>query len=190
MQLIAIAGRARCGKGTVAQWFGKERGAFLALFAFPIKQALIGMFGPLCGLSWDHFENDDLKEAPLPVIGVSPRKLAQTLGTEFGRNCVHQDVWVMQLEAFLASCRVWKKPGQTIVLHDLRFENEAAWVRANGGTIIHLTRPGADGAVGVPGHASEAGIIPTTGDLLIENDGTIAKLHAKLAELFPQRAAA
>ena len=64
------------------------------------------------------------------------------------------------------------------------------WLRRNGGTVIHLTRPGADGKVGIQHHASESGIIIETGDIGIHNGGTVEQLHAKLAELFPQRAAA
>lgn len=190
MQLIGIAGKARSGKDTIAKWFGKERDAFHSAFAFPIKQAVIGMFAPLTGIGWEHFENTELKEAPLLHIGVSPRALAQALGTEFGRECVHPDVWVMMTESYLKSCQVWGKPNQVIVMSDLRFENEAEWLRRNGGVVIHVTRQGADGSVGIQGHASEAGIVIETGDLLIHNDGTIEQLHAKLAELFPQRAAA
>ena len=125
MQLIGISGKARSGKDTVAKWFGKERGAFLSAFAFPIKQAVIGMFAPLTGIGWEHFETTELKEAGLPHIGVSPRALAQALGTEFGRECVHPDVWVMMTEAYLKSCQVWGKPNQVVVMSDLRFENEA-----------------------------------------------------------------
>ncbi|HQR20058.1 MAG TPA: deoxynucleotide monophosphate kinase [Burkholderiaceae bacterium] len=190
MQLIGIHGKARSGKDTVAKWFGRERGAFLSAFAFPIKQAVIGMFAPLTGIGWEHFENTELKETGLPHIGVSPRALAQALGTEFGRECVHPDVWVMMTESYLKSCQVWGKPNQVVVMSDLRFENEAEWLRRNGGTVIHLTRPGADGKVGLQGHASESGIIIETGDIGIHNGGTVEELHAKLAELFPQRAAA
>lgn len=190
MQLIGVAGKAGCGKSTIAQWLGAERGAFAAAFAFPIKQALIGMFEPLTGLSWRHFNDRELKEAPLPHIGVSPRWLAQTLGTEFGRDCVHADVWVMMTEAHLKAMQVWDKKYQIIVLHDMRFENEAAWIRKNGGVVLHVERPGADGNVGVANHASEAGIKFESGDTRLLNYGAIEALYADLSALFPQRVAA
>lgn len=187
MQLIGIAGKAGSGKTTVAQWLGKERAAFLAAFAYQIKETLIGTFGALTGLSWQHFEDRELKEAPLPVIGVSPRRLAQTLGTEFGRNCVHPDVWVMLMEEYLRTHQVWERPGQMIVLHDLRFENEARWIRNNGGTVVHLSRPS---ATSVAEHASEAGVAIESGDQCISNGGDVAALLRALDTVFPQRAAA
>lgn len=189
MQLIGIAGKAGSGKTTVAQWLGKEHAAFLAAFAYPIKETLIGMFAGLTGLSWRHFEDRELKEAPLPVIGVSPRRLAQTLGTEFGRNCVHFDVWVMLMEEYLRAHQVWERPGQTIVLHDLRFENEAQWLRRNGGVIVHVSR-GQGSPFNVASHPSEIGLVAEIHDKVIRNDGTIEELHEILNRVFPRRAAA
>lgn len=183
MQLIGIAGRAGSGKDTIAKWLGVMHCAFLDTFAFPIKQTLIGMFPGL--LTWDHFNNRDLKEVVIPEIGRSPRELAQLLGTEFGRR-VNSDLWIIMLDR--RRHEYW--PGGFrgyYVIHDMRFENEAVWVRKNGGIVIHVTR---QGVAGVAEHASEAGIIIETGDLLIANDGTVEQLHEKLAGLFPARAVA
>jgi len=184
MQIVGISGKARSGKTSVARWLGKERNAFQASCADPLKEILIGAFVGF-GLSWEHFENDTLKEQALPVIGRSPRQLAQTLGTEWGRNCVNPDLWVLLLEARLKSFQVWGQLGRLIVVPDVRFENEASWVREHG-TLIHLTRPGADGNVGIAGHSSELGISRKAGDLGLANDGTIDDLYTGLAALFPR----
>lgn len=181
MQLIGIHGKAQSGKSSVARWLGNERNAFAASFADPIKEALIGMFD----LSWDHFELPALKEQALAGIERSPRYLAQTLGTEWGRKLVHDDLWVKLTEQRLRLWHVWGKLGQVIVIPDVRFENEAKWVREHG-TLLHLVRNGADGNVGIAGHASEAGIAPAAGDLKLENNGTLDDLYAALAALFPQ----
>jgi hypothetical protein len=49
-------------------------------------------------------------------------------------------------------------PGDFVLIGDVRFQNEAEWVVDSGGIIIHLTRDGAQGKVGIPEHPSEAGI--------------------------------
>lgn len=181
MQLIGIHGKAQSGKSTVARWLHQERNAFAASFADPIKETLIGMFN----LSWEHFENPVLKEQLLPGIERSPRYLAQTLGTEWGRNLVDNDLWVDLTEARLRRFTVWGRFGQVIVIPDVRFENEARWVRAHG-TLLHLVRAGADGNVGIRGHASEAGIAPAAGDVRLENNGTLDDLYTALNSLFPR----
>ena len=181
MQLIGIHGKARSGKTSVATWLGKNRDAFAAAFADPIKQTIVNLFG----LTWDYFHDAGLKEAPIHGIGRSPRYLAQSLGTEWGRDLVHPDIWVFAMQQYLAAGKVWGKLGQMIVIHDLRFENEAKWIREHG-TVLHITRPGADGNVGIEGHASEAGIVPVAGDLLIRNDGSLEDLYGALEALFKQ----
>lgn len=184
MQIVGIHGKARAGKTSVARWLGDKRNAFQASFADPIKETLIGMFCLSYGLSWEHFENPTLKEQALPGLGRSPRFLAQTLGTEWGRALVNDDLWVMLLEQRLRGQLVWGKYGQMIVIADVRFENEARWVREHG-TLLHLTRIGADGNVGVAGHQSESGIAPADGDIRLANDGTLEDLYTALAALFP-----
>lgn len=177
MRIVGIAGHARAGKDTVAQWLVRNRGALRFSFASPIKAALGRLFGIQPSV-WDGPE----KECPLPHLGKSPRELAQTLGTEWGRNLVHQDVWV------LAARRVFENAfvldDQIVAIPDVRFENEAAFVRERG-VILHLYRDAADGRVGLVGHESERGVQPAPEDIMISNNGTIDELHEKLEHLFP-----
>lgn len=180
MRLVGIAGKAQAGKSTIAKWLGQNRNAFSFGFAHPMKSVLIALFG----LTREHFEDPVLKETPLPGIGRSPRYLAQTLGTEWGRELVHPDVWVMAVEQQLKLWKIWETD-VIAVAQDLRFENEAAWIRKNGGLVLHVYRQGADGNVGISGHASEKGIELAGSDIVIENNGTLEQLHEKLAVIFP-----
>ena len=41
------------------------------------------------------------------------------------------------------------------IITDCRFKDEVDWILSNQGIIIHLTRPGADGTVGISQHSSE-----------------------------------
>lgn len=114
------------------------------------------------------------------VIAGTPRRALQLCGTEFGR-AFHPDTWVRKLLSDLEGFGA-----RTIVLvPDVRFDNEAAALRAKGGFMIEVRRPGENTAA-VSGHASEAGVTAALIDHTVENDGTIRGLEAKLgAELFP-----
>jgi hypothetical protein len=179
MRLIGITGKARSGKDTIGRWFRDYRGAYVTSFAWPIKAGIEKMFSLPADI-WDGPQ----KEYDIDWLGVSPRYLAQTLGTEWGRAHVDPDVWVKALEQRLREARVWYQDC-TIVLTDCRFVNEAQWVRQNG-HLLHVTRPGADGEVGVKGHASENGVLPEPGDRYIDNDGTELDLIDKLVDLYPE----
>lgn len=177
MRIVGITGRARSGKDTVGRWFA-SKGAYRDSFAYPIKKAISDMFGFPMEV-WE----DERKEQPLPGWNRSPRYLAQTLGTEWGRDTVCTDCWILALERRLRDSRLWYLPGAVVVVTDVRLENEASWIRNNGGTVLHVSRPGADGNVGIAGHRSEGGIEPAACDVAVANDGSIDSLHAKLDKL-------
>ena len=110
------------------------------------------------------------KETELSDIGKSPRQLMQLLGTEYGRELVHPDLWLIlarkRIEQFMQY--------RSVVVSDVRFDNEADMIRSMGGQIIHLVRPGI-GAVAA--HKSESGVAVRAGDVEYVNGGTIGELH-------------
>jgi hypothetical protein len=56
------------------------------------------------------------------------------------------------------------------IIKDIRFENEAEYIRNLGGEIWHIARNNTEQ---VKKHSSEAGIKVQAGDILIENNGTL-----------------
>lgn len=66
-----------------------------------------------------------------------------------------------------------------IVFKDVRYENEAAFVRGAEGQIWHICR---DNISSVNAHCSEGGIQFEDGDILIENNGSIEELKVKILE--------
>ena len=60
-----------------------------------------------------------------------------------------------------------------IIIKDIRFENEADFLRRHNGQIWHIVR---NSAQKVHAHTSELGIKVATGDVLINNDGTLEEL--------------
>lgn len=115
------------------------------------------------------------KEKEIPLFGKSLRHMMQTLGTEWGRQLVHPNIWVRLAEAVLF------ERGERMIISDVRFDNEAEFVRSKGGVVLHVTRTNAPE---VEAHASEAGIRQSPLDMYIANDGTIDELYDQLAALF------
>ena len=107
-----------------------------------------------------------LKETPIPGLDKSPRQMLQTLGTEWGRNQVCADFWIMMADLRLVN-------GTKLIISDVRFENEATWVRKNG-ILLHVTRPD---TLGVSPHTSENGIEANDRDILISNAGSLVDLN-------------
>ena len=167
-RLIGIMGQARVGKDTAATYLCDTYSMGTYAFADPIKDMLTGLFGDL-------FREGD-RELPISWLGKSPRQLMQTLGTQWGREQVHPDLWV------LVADQMWKKYqelgwGSGVVLSDVRFRNEAEWILAQGGLLISLSRDGADT---VADHVSEQQIPFDLAQHTIENNGTLFQLGGAL----------
>lgn len=65
----------------------------------------------------------------------------------------------------------------TLIIKDIRFENEAAFLRSHNGLIWHITRPDLQQ---VNAHSSELGIERAHGDIVLVNDGTLEALREKV----------
>jgi hypothetical protein len=173
-QLIGITGRAGVGKDTAGDYLVKEHNFARYAFADPIKHMLTaGLAG--VGLSMASFTDRALKEHPLHAIGKSPRELAQTLGTEWGRQLVHPDIWLILADAAWRDVEACNAAG--LVITDVRFDNEAEWIINQGGRVVRITR---EQAQGVTAHASESGVHDDLILVDVENDGTVAELHREL----------
>ena len=162
LSLIGLTGAAGCGKDTLADWLVENFDVTKISLAEPIKEGLNAMlgFGPV------HWNDRDWKERPLNGLGVSPRVLAQTLGTEWGRNH-SEDFWLNVL------FRRWEKLGHPLtVVPDVRFDNEAKSVIDRGGIVIKIER---ESAANIAAHSSEAGISPEYISATVPNDSSISE---------------
>ena len=165
MKLIGICGRARSGKDTAADYIIEECGFEKYSMADPIREMLesVGV-NPSCN-----------KEDTIPMFGKSPREMMQTLGTEWGRNCVSEDIWLNLAKDLYK--RLSDDGGfYGLVIPDIRFENEAEWIRKNG-LLIRIVRPD---AMAVASHSSENGISTEAVDEIIWNNGSLDLLYRKL----------
>jgi len=119
----------------------------------------------------------DNKADKIVELGVSPRQMMQTLGTEWGRSCIHPDLWVMVAEGI---ARKQLKSGQNVVIDDVRFPNEAEMIRRLGGELWLVERPGVyyDGD-----HSSEGALTDVLPDAVVHNSGTFSHLREVVAGL-------
>lgn len=168
--IIGIAGRARTGKDTVASLIHTQLGGYRYSFADPIRAMMRAGFD--IDMSDPYWQKN--KENPVAALGKSPREMMQTLGTEWGRDMVSDDVWLVLAAAKLI------KHGPGMIIPDVRFENEAAWIRHRGGTILHVTRKDAEP---VAAHSSETPIKMIPGEIEVRNNGTLADLQSQVESI-------
>lgn len=168
-RLVGLVGRARVGKDTAAEFLEDRHLLQQFAFANPLKDMLTSVFGDL-------FYDGD-RESPIEWLGKSPRQLMQTLGTEWGRQCVHPDLWVLLAHQEWLACQ--RNLSKGMVVSDVRFDNEARWIKEQGGVLIEIRRREAEK---VSAHLSEVGILHRV-DHVIRNDGTIDDLYAALDEV-------
>ena len=153
--IIGLAGGKGCGKSSVARIMARKYGYEILSFASPIKDMLKAM-----GLRDSELNDPVLKEIKLDEYGKSPREIMQLLGTEFGRAMIADDIWVTAMKRKIA-------PGTKVVIDDVRFENEARFIRDGGGAVIEVKRTKLDENADL--HISEAGIPEDLIDGIINN---------------------
>lgn len=172
-KLIGITGKAGAGKDTLADHLAVVYGATKHHFALPLKQGLNSMFG----WTMEMWADREWKEAVIPWLGKSPRQLAQTIGTEWGRELIHPELWVL-----LAEQRYLSYEGKIFssccpfVIADVRFNNEAAMIRRQGGVVLQVIR---EEASAINQHKSEAGLQPGLVDIIVPNNGTVDEFLAE-----------
>lgn len=170
-RIIGLSGRAGSGKTTVA---GMIPDAVVLQLADPLYTAVSTMLG----VPESMLRSPAYKEKPLPGIDKSPRQMLQTLGTEWGREMVDRQIWIRMLERRIDALR--NQGVRTIVVADVRFENEAAAIRRMDGEVWRVYRPGAEGVASY--HSSEDGVVLDEHEPEIANDGTLDDLRARVLD--------
>lgn len=172
--LIGLTGYAGSGKDTVRSLLEQNHDFDGIAFADPIREMLGTLFDSM-EIPHDWMTERDLKEREIPQLGVSYRKMAQALGTEFGR-ALKQDIWLDIAAAKIGMYRQYGNAGA--VVSDVRFPNEAAWIKAHGGVIWRIIRSGIEP---VNAHTSEDLIASLPYDYVIDNSGSIDRLQHAVA---------
>jgi hypothetical protein len=82
----------------------------------------------------------DLKEAPVATLGgITPRRIMETIGTDWGRKTITEGLWTDVAEARI---RALMGAGKSVVVDDMRFANEFELIERLGGRTIRIDRRG------------------------------------------------
>jgi len=169
--ILGICGHSCSGKDTFADRLVLKHGYVRLSLADPIKRTAQAWWGFSDQQLWGPSEERNRPDPRYPRPDgtfLSPRFALQTLGTEGGRTC-YPNTWVdlaiRTANAILTGAVYHPHVGlgpssgrrpAGVVIPDVRFANELAAIQQAGGRVLRLRRVGADGHVGIPGHASEA----------------------------------
>lgn len=170
------------GKTTVANYL-HGHGYRILPFAQSLKR-MAQIFLTELGLSESEIEQFMHRDKELLIphhnLNVSVRHICQTLGTEWGRSCIHPTVWLM----------CWKRKaqelldqGMSIVVDDMRFPNEAQIIRQLGGELWRVERPASQRTTF---HASEGSLDGYTFDRRIVNDSSLLDLYNQVKQRVEQ----
>lgn len=196
--VIGLAGSIGSGKDAAASFLvgaGYTRRAFADAMLDEIKKAFSLHPAALAPLL-----TREMKEVPSPVLiyercqdegfknvmlaaglGDQPQSLRTIMrlwGTDYRRKGKPW-YWVNELDSFYANCAA------PLVVPDVRFEDEAAWVRDHG-LLIHIDREDNPYASLMSGHPSDAGIKRDELDCVINNDSNLTELGVMILSVVSQ----
>jgi hypothetical protein len=175
--LIGLCGPAGAGKNTVAELLiDSDRCSFHQMaFADPLYECI----SVITGISVAGLQKRDVKEAVIPWLGKSPRQMLQSMGTEWGRDSIHPEIWVrIAMERAVPHLAT----GRGVVVTDVRFDNEAQAIINAGGEVWRVTR--ADWRcldASTADHKSEAGVSDHLIARTIDNSGSLDDLRGQLS---------
>lgn len=196
---IGLSGFAQTGKTAVANYIESRYGFVRQHIAEPLRdmlRTLLRRFRMDEALI-DRYLTGDLKEDVIPCLGVTSRHAQITIGTEWGRELIDQDLWarLWAVEAYGAE--------ETKRMNDsVRFRNEEAAIQQElGGFTIMIERPGT-GPVAFTGwkwlsrqlyklgimwgvHPSER-VDLLDPDYVVVNDGTLEDLYEQIDGIMAQ----
>ena len=182
--LIGLTGSRRSGKDTVAsriqEYISNHPEGNLVVrvaFADKIKESslaidpwIVTTEGPrrLADLvdlyGWEHCKDD--------YPGV--REFLQRFGTDAVRKIIGAETWIDLTKADIEDCLA---NGWTVVVTDVRFQNEIHLIRELGGEIWEIQR---DTGLPVDRHVSEQEWRTISPDRVITNDGTLQDLYQQV----------
>jgi hypothetical protein len=139
--ILGVCGLIGSGKNTVAEYLQEKHGYIPVSFAHVLKDACSSLFG------WDREMLEGRTEESriqrevvdkfwsdrLNIPNFSPRYALQYIGTEVMRNHFHPDIWVFAAERKIMNY-------DKVVISDVRFPNEIAMLKRNGGNIWRVRR--------------------------------------------------
>lgn len=166
--IFAFAGPAGVGKTTAAHLFAAHFGYSLLGFADPIRETVLQLFP-----GWGQWHLGPGKDRRIWPRSLAPREALRIIGDH--ARALQWDIYIRHLGRRIDEERGKRVAG--VVVHDLRTDAEATYLREINATLIHLQR---DGVAFRADHATEMGIAVEPADLVIRNPGTLDGLRGEL----------
>jgi len=178
MKIIAFGHSSRVGKNACCRaiedcWHAMDRRCNATSFAYELKLMswrLFQDYGLMPGEFYEYPDNAHFREEQLDKIGLTPVEVWIKVGRKMRE--VYPGIWVD-----LAIGHLYTE-GLNLI-SDLRFQNEAAAVRAHGGICVKVTRPDAP----APKESDKEFPEGFFWDDVIVNDGSLSDLGFKAIEM-------
>lgn len=178
--IIGLHGIAGAGKDTFAAAVKElEDNTDIFAFAEPLKQASKILFN----FSHDQLYHPIAKEViderwQLNGKECCPREILQWLGTDVLRNHINQKFFVINMQQRIAASKA-----KYVIISDVRFDNEAEFIRDIGGKVIKIKRDmekTGGKTTKHSTHVTEKGISTHLIDAVIENNATIDEFKTNI----------
>ncbi len=166
MIIIGFSGKKRSGKNVSAKLFATQTSCqcYETSFARVLKQEV----ARACGV----------KESYIEEHKDNFRLILQGWGTDFKRKLVDDNYWIKKVDIDLYK-QYTKSPDSVALLTDVRFPNEADYIKSCGGIIVRIERP----EIQSDEHRSETALDNYKFDYTINNSSTLNNLASDIRML-------
>jgi hypothetical protein len=183
--IIGLSGAIGAGKDTVADILVADYGFRKYSLIQPVINAACKIFD----VPEYFFTDRDYKGVKSKALmGKTPRDIMRTLGTEWGRNLIDEQIWLKladSLGAFQGD----------VVISAIRFDNEVEYVKRathshdpdNEFKCWHIIRPGNPFAGDMSSHASDMGLDEVYIDEVLVNGGSLESLASAVHTSLPEK---
>lgn len=177
-KIIGLYGKKQSGKDTTGQYLNEQYNYEMISFAEPLKIACKYIFG----LSEEQV-NGNLKDIVDNYWGVEPRKILQFVGTDLFKMQIGklipnigEEIWIENIRKYILN--KWENDKKSkFVITDVRFQNEADFIKDLDGIIIKIER---DNDIN-DNHISENVVMEY--DYLISNNESLDKLYKNIDKI-------
>lgn len=200
--VIGLTGRAGAGKDTVAEILKEAYGHVPVAFASVLRAEVAAAFG-VDVASLLHRATKELPSAALAIYkcqdkrfveamqqngldvfqNCSPRQILRWWGTEYRRECHSHDYWTERLSDTIET--LFRAGVKKIAVTDVRFTNEAHFVRSIGGEVWRIERDEAERQAA--DHASEVEQRLIEADKVIVNNKSLGSLVYEVIDAYGEK---
>lgn len=164
--LIGLAGRPGSGRNTIANYIALKHDFIKVSIEAPIKELVRTLFHH----SYKHL--DQVKEVVDPCFDISPQNITQAIKQSL-QDHIDYNLWVVAAQRRARSIMT---RGVSVVITDVKSNNEACMIRDNGGEMWHVVRPEVK-QLRKPG---DGVVTPRNDDKIVANTTTIGDLYQRV----------